>query len=305
MRTLLPSLSALAAFTATAAATDLPSRLPPPILIPPAAVFTWTGAYLGVNAGVALDANSERRTTVVGVPASAGIFGSALGAPTSGGFAFPGNQTLGGFTSGGQVGFNYQFTPGAGFVVGVEADAQAIDFRVNRTRVVFATTDGLGGFPGTGGIAPGTRVNDPNGLYGLDMFGTVRGRVGYALDRTLVYATGGFAYGAASGRQFGSGAFVDDVKTGWTVGAGIEMALPADSFVNVFGASAVTLKVEGLYVNLDRDNRSPGLFAVNPAGNAVGLYSPGVGLVVGPAGFRPDTQFAVVRAGLNYKFGAY
>jgi outer membrane immunogenic protein len=303
MRTILASLSALAALTAAAGATDLPSRLPPPVFIPPTPVFSWTGAYAGVNAGIAFDANSGRRTTIVGLPASAGIFGSAAPAPTTGVLAFPGNQTLGGFSGGGQIGFNYQFTPGAGLVVGAEADAQFIDFRVNRTRVVFATSDGLGGFPGTGGIFPGTRVNDPNGLYGLDFFGTVRGRVGYAIDRTLVYATGGLAYGSASGRQFGSASFVDSFRTGWAVGGGVEFALPTSSFLNVLNASAVTVKIEGLYVNLDRDNRSPGLFAINPAGNAVGLSSPGVGLVIGPAGFRPDTQFAIVRAGLNYKFG--
>jgi len=29
----------------------------------------------------------------------------------------------------------------------------------------------------------------------MDYFGTLRGRVGYATDSTLAYATGGFAYG--------------------------------------------------------------------------------------------------------------
>ncbi len=29
-----------------------------------------------------------------------------------------------GFSAGGQVGYNYQFTPGSGIVVGIEADAQ-------------------------------------------------------------------------------------------------------------------------------------------------------------------------------------
>ncbi len=302
MRTFLISSSALSALTLSAAASDLPSRLPPPVFIPEVSAFTWSGAYAGVNAGGGFDASGARHSTIVGVPTAANLFGSAAGASTTGLLAFQGNRGLGGFAGGGQVGYNYQLTPGAGIVLGVEADAQYIDFRDDR-RFAYATADGLGGFPGTGGITPNTRVYNPNGLSGLDFFGTVRGRLGYALDRTLIYATGGLAYGSVSGRQFGSATFSDDFKTGWTVGGGIEYALPVDSVLNVFRSSAVTFKVEGLYVNLDRDNRSPGLFAVNPAGNAVGLYSPGVTLALAPAGFRPDTPFAVVRAGLNYKFG--
>ncbi len=35
------------------------------------------------------------------------------------------------------------------------------------------------------------------GERNLDWFGTVRGRLGYAFDATLLYATGGFAYDVA------------------------------------------------------------------------------------------------------------
>ena len=140
-------------------------------------------------------------------------------------------------------------------------------------------------------------------MSGLDVLGTVRGRVGYALDRTLVYATGGLAYGSVADRRFGGSAFSDAFRVGWTLGGGVEVALPTDSVLNVFGAAAVSFRAEGLYVRLERDNRGPGLFALNPAGAAVGLATPGVALLGGPAGFRPDTGFALVRAGLNYKLG--
>ena len=33
-----------------------------------------------------------------------------------------------GFTGGAQIGYNWQLTPGSGFVIGVEADAQYLDF---------------------------------------------------------------------------------------------------------------------------------------------------------------------------------
>ena len=36
----------------------------------------------------------------------------------------------------------------------------------------------------------------------LDYFGSVRGRVGYAFDRALVYGTGGFGYGQVTNDGF-------------------------------------------------------------------------------------------------------
>jgi outer membrane immunogenic protein len=120
-----------------------------------------------------------------------------------------------------------------------------------------------------------------------------------------VYGTGGFAYGSGGGRDFGlTNSSRDDFQTGWAAGGGVEYALPTDSFLNFFKSSAVTLKIEGLYVNLDQGNRNNGAFAVNNVGNVVTTTSPGVVLVSGGRQVR-DTEFAVVRAGLNYKFGSY
>ncbi len=42
-----------------------------------------------------------------------------------------------GFTAGGQVGYNYQFTPGSGIVVGLEADAAYTDLNRRRTESIF------------------------------------------------------------------------------------------------------------------------------------------------------------------------
>ncbi|WP_284214876.1 outer membrane protein, partial [Methylobacterium oxalidis] len=158
-----------------------------------------------------------------------------------------------GFTGGGQIGYNYQFTPGSGVVVGVEADAQYLDFGARRNNRFNVGPAGAINF-----INPNfVPVNGT--LSTLDFFGTVRGRLGYAFDRTLIYGTGGFAYasGDTSLGQFANVARGDDFLTGWTVGGGIEYALPTDSFLNFFRSSAVTLKVEGLYVNLDRGRTGP------------------------------------------------
>ncbi|WP_410824402.1 outer membrane protein, partial [Methylobacterium oryzisoli] len=250
----------------------------------PVPVFTWTGFYAGFNAGYGFDTSSNSNApTVLGLgPASTLVL-----APTA--IAFQNRNSSDGFVGGGQIGYNYQFTPGAGFVVGIEADAQYVDFGRDRNR-----------FVSTGPIAA-QRLFNPNGISGLDFFGTVRGRLGYAWDRTLVYATGGFAYGAGGGNDFGL-PNNDDFQTGWTVGGGVEYALPTDSFLNFFRSNAVTIKVEGLYVNLDRGNGLNGAFAVNNAGGIITTASPGV-VVVSGGNLRRDTEFAVVRAGLNYKFG--
>ncbi|MFC6791780.1 outer membrane protein [Methylobacterium komagatae] len=297
MKTLIASLAAFTALTAAASAADLPRRAAPPPVFTPVPVFTWTGFYAGFNAGYGFDASSSRGPTVVGVSPGNNLF-AAGNVPTTGVLAFSNTNNNEGFVGGGQIGYNYQFTPGSGVVVGIEADAQYADFGRQRNRFSAAA-------PAGSAIIPGSLVYNPNGLSGLDYFGTVRGRLGYAFDRTLVYATGGFAYGSGGGRQFGTGVSSDDFQTGYAVGGGVEYALPTDSFLNFFRSSAVTLKVEGLYVNLEQNRRTAGAFATNNLGQTITTTSPGVTLVSGPANNRRDTEFAVVRAGVNYKFGSY
>ena len=288
IRKLLLSGAATALLTGAAAAADLPARAAPPPIFTPVPVFTWSGFYAGFNAGYGFDASSRSNAaTVVNLPAGSPLVVGPL-APSQ--VVFGGSRSLDGFTGGGQIGYNYQFTPGSGVVVGIEADAQYVDFGRNRNRFLL-----------TPGFAPAANIAfaNPNGLAGLDFFGTVRGRLGYAWDRTLVYGTGGFAYGAGGGRQFGlPNSSTNDFRTGWTAGGGIEYALPTDTWLNFFRSSAVTVKVEGLYVNLERNNRNNGVFAFNAATGATFL-APGFIARNNPI------EFAVVRAGLNYKFGSY
>lgn len=188
-------------------------------------LFTWTGFYVGVNAGYGWNNNDH---TVV-TPA-----GTVLAVT---------GQDDGGFVGGAQVGYNYQF---GSFVVGVETDLQ------------YADIGGRGAFTVNGA----NFFTDDSDNY----FGTVRGRLGFAFDRALVYATGGFAYGDVG--TFG------EANGGWTVGGGVEYA-----FTN-----NLTMKVEGLYVNLDQSD-------VQFTRNGV-LFSSNGG----------DNDFGVVRVGLNYKF---
>jgi opacity protein-like surface antigen len=68
-----------------------------------------------------------------------------------------------------------------------------------------------------------------------DVQGSIRGRVGFAWDRLLIYGTGGVAFGgfktdvsfagtAAGGPFFTTGNFAT-TRVGWTVGGGIQYAI--------------------------------------------------------------------------------
>ncbi|WP_132255420.1 outer membrane protein [Methylobacterium segetis] len=297
MKKLLSTFAAFTALTAAASAADLPRRAAPPIFTP-VPVFTWTGFYAGFNAGYAFDAgntNLNGFTQTANNPVTlTGPGGAAVPAailPLNATLAYR-NAERDGFTGGGQIGYNYQFTPGAGVVVGIEADAQYLDFGARRNNA-FTTNAAV--------INP--NFVPVNGVLStLDFFGTVRGRIGYAFDRVLFYGTGGFAYASGDSRlnQFANVARGSDFLTGWAAGGGVEYALPTDSFLNFFRSSAVTLKVEGLYVNLDRGRGTvlPVVGGLQTAGGLVPVYNQ-FGTV------RRDTEFAVVRAGLNYKFGTY
>ena len=279
MKKLLTTFAAFTALTAAASAADLPRRAAPPVFTP-VPVFTWTGFYAGFNAGYGFDAGSNSNAYVL--PA-----GSVIGSAGTNGVLRlnNGRNETEGFVGGGQIGYNYQFTPGSGLVVGIEADAQYTDFnrRGGASTYTFVGTNGLAFTPPAAAVFTARRS--------LDYFGTVRGRIGYAFDRVLFYGTGGFAYG--SGTTIAGLGGNDSFRTGYAAGGGVEYALPTSSFLNFFQSSAVTLKVEALYVNLERNrNQATGIFTL--ANNS---------LLLGEN--ARSTEFVVVRAGVNYKFGTY
>src|SRR5215216_6573356 len=138
MKKLLLSSIAMAAFSAGAMAADLPRRAAPPAYFAPVPLFTWTGFYVGVNAGYAWGNDNGDD----GLFVDPGLVAPALGGGTvpiapvlgadfgnRGFFGNGGNRD--GWLAGGQVGFNYQFGAGGGLVVGVEADIQWADFGRN------------------------------------------------------------------------------------------------------------------------------------------------------------------------------
>ncbi|WP_114185749.1 outer membrane protein [Microvirga aerophila] len=260
MKKILLSSVALLGLTAGAMAADLPSRRAPAPMIAAVPVFTWTGFYVGANAGYGWQ-NSEDNAIFV----PAGTFGPG----TAGGTITYADDSGEGFVGGGQIGYNYQM---GSFVFGVEADLQWAD---------------LGGSGGTAFVPAGFPASFvPAGTAGgIDWFGTVRARAGVAFGQALVYATGGFAYGGADDNNDRFGLVNDDdVRTGWTLGGGVEYA-----FTN-----NLTLGLEGLWVNLDGDNNET--FIGTTGAGATPVFVPGE---------DDDNEFFVARAKLNFKFGSY
>ena len=260
---------ALAAGSAFAA--DLPSRKAPILPPPPAPTFTWTGLYGGVNIGYGFG-NSNSETGSLGYIGAGAPLGSAWSVP----------QDLSGVLGGGQVGYNYQFSPW--LVVGLEADIQASD--------VHSTVNAVNALPDFGG-----HVQSVNSTKSVDWFGTVRGRIGFTpfMPNLLIFGSGGFAYGgvvhnASFADNFAGGGFAvgsanyDDTKVGWTAGGGIEWS-PTQF-------PAFSVKVEYLYVDLGSTNL-----------NTVSVVStPGFPFA---ANHNSPTQFHVVRAGLNWHFNPF
>jgi outer membrane immunogenic protein len=103
---------------------------------------------------------------------------------------------------------------------------------------------------------------------GLHSLGTFRGRIGYAMDRVLVYGTGGVAYGSVQLCRFGN--CDDNMNLGWTAGAGVEFAIWQN----------LSAKIEYKYVDLGRSTVH--VPTINPT--------------------RVGWRGSVVTAGINYKF---
>ena len=178
----------------------------------PAAVYDWTGFYVGVNAG-----GGVGRNRTLNDPIGSGTPYSLYLQPQ-------------GLIGGAGIGYNWQTNSVLGpIVLGVEADIQGSGLKDDRTNLNFSG------------------LLDTNYSQQLDWFGTVRGRVGLANGPVLAYVTGGFAYGGVKTTVTQTmilGPFptftMDRNQGGWTVGSGVEAALGGNW----------TGKIEYLYLNL-------------------------------------------------------
>jgi outer membrane immunogenic protein len=214
--------SAVFALSAAGAA-DLPASMftkAPPR--PPAG--NWTGFYGGVNVG---GSSGHQRTSLVDATTGARLLSNSLG--------------LNGVIGGGQAGYNWQ-PYGSRLVFGVEADIQGSGQKAAGSFAVAGlTTPGIVGLPGDNVVSQDK----------LDWFGTLRGRIGWAMGERsnwLPYITGGFAYGqgtiSSTGTAGGLPVAFNNTNTyaGWVLGGGVEWA-----FWDRWSA-----KAEYLYVDLGR-----------------------------------------------------
>ncbi len=182
----------------------------------------------------------------------------------NGGYAWGGNSDVScgnscdpafapnGWFGGGQIGHNWQGMWHPNLVLGIEADIEGADITGSGTAVL------------NGSATAHTT---------LDWFGTVRGRVGYAIGAALIYGTGGFAYGGVQDKlkenTTGATAQNDATATGYAAGGGLEYAFNP----------AWSAKVEYQYINLGSET-----------------------LKAGPASAEFDHDYNTVRAGVNYHF---
>lgn len=225
----------------------------------PDLAYDWTGLYVGVHAGIGggtFDHEFSRPDDPLQELAAIRI--------TEGITAF-------GAFGGAQIGYNYRFGPN--WLVGAEADFSISGIRARDSQ----STD----------LDSGGDTYEREVETRIDWFGTLRGRLGYAMDNFLIYGTGGAAYGrietSASERGtdgFGADGYSNsfsfsDTKVGWTAGAGFEYGL----------TEKITVKTEYLYVDLGSIDTS----GFNEVHSAVGRTS-------------VDTAIHTLKAGLNYRF---
>ena len=110
---------------------------------------------------------------------------------------------------GAHAGYNWQWDH---VVLGLEGDAEGGDVSDSLT----------GSFPRIRGYHWHRRRN-------MDFDASVRGKLGYAFDRILLYGTGGVAFGDVkttfSAVGVGTVGSTSDVRVGWTAGGGISYAI--------------------------------------------------------------------------------
>ena len=157
--------------------------------------YDWTGLYFGADGGFGSTTSSSSLLDAADNPSAP--FSYRAQGPVAGLF----------------VGGNYQINK---LVLGVEGDWQWSNMIGNNQTL--APLGSAGVFPG-GPFTISTTVKD---------YASIRGRLGIALDRVLVFGTGGWALGNpfTSYALTGAAPFVNNggSSTGWTVGLGVDYA---------------------------------------------------------------------------------
>ncbi|WP_061932007.1 outer membrane protein [Aureimonas sp. AU22] len=215
-------LLASTAFVTPALAADVVYEEPAaPAVVEVAPAYSWTGFYVGGQAGVAFnnDAGDVRYNPNTGVVQTTAFSG---GSDSSDDAAFIGGV---------HVGYDYQIN---NFIIGAVADINYIDASSSSTYSLGTDVFGISS--------------------DINFVGTVRAKAGIAADRFAVYATGGLAYADTETKFFAPGTLTgnlagftptvdsnsDDV--GYAVGAGVDYLVTPN----------LSLGLEYLYTDLGK-----------------------------------------------------
>jgi outer membrane immunogenic protein len=214
MRKLLLTTTALVAISGgTAFAADLPSKAVAPV-VPAIPYANWTGPYIAGIVGVGRMNETATHATANTPLGPCGLYNSACAASATG------------FVGGVEVGYDWQDRY---FVYGVAADWTWTGLKRTQTH------------------QSGSSLFTHQAK--IDWLASFRGRMGLAVDNTLVYVTGGLALGGlksnASRTDFGGfqdyGA-LSSTAVGWVAGGGVEHKLNRNW----------SIKAEALYYDLGR-----------------------------------------------------
>jgi outer membrane immunogenic protein len=178
----------------SALAADLPASVQPAEPVAYVPPFSWTGFYVGGELGwIRTDPEYTTGALLLGTP-----------------FVVSAASGKNGLSYGVLAGYNYQI---GNVVLGIEGDFEG--WTVGKIRYTSITGDFLTAHSKWGG--------------------SVRGRLGYSADRVLLYMAGGVAFVSnetsipTTGISIGG----DDVRVGWTLGAGIDYAFTNNWFTGL------------------------------------------------------------------------
>jgi outer membrane immunogenic protein len=272
-----------------ATAADMAVKAPPP---PPPA-FSWTGWYVGLNAGYDWGRSSVTSTAV---PTGGLVPGVATGLALFGAYNLdPGRN---GFIGGAQVGYNWQLN---NWVTGIEADIQDL---ANKGKANQPFTGPVPGFPSE------QYIGIQSAQAEVSWLGTLRGRLGSLINPSLlIYVTGGLAYGgvkaggaiaAQENDTIGGapvyfpsvgGAINSQTRAGWTLGGGWEWMI----------APHWSVKAEYLYYDLGTVSTN---YAVSTLCTPAFCAFPTMPIYGSAAVHISATRLDgnIARAGVNYHF---
>ena len=259
------------AFAGSAQAADVAARAPAYKAPPLAPMFSWTGFYVGANAGGGWGSSDPSTTTVF---SPVGYF-AATSVPA---IATAGAQRINttGATAGGQIGYNWQINQA---VFGLEADFGYF---------------GMKGSSTGGAIYPCCAPTSftINSSVTTDWLFTARPRIGFAANNWLFYVTGGLALTQLKGNftfadnfaTAAESASLSQTKAGWTAGGGVEWA--------VSGPWSVKLE----YLHLD-------FGSISGSSTNLTAFVPPIAFPANVFTHSVNLRSDVVRVGLNYRFG--